>query len=138
MQLIEATKNLFKQANVGNKMAEDLKMEVVREALLHKLVGEEPCSSRVDAYDESNAHLTRYSRGSERRVYTGPKQGVDAARETCEKVLSQVLHKERMRPVEDSYQSLMKSIRQVEDSVNYLLLRGKPEGHCPLCLNRSI
>jgi len=139
LQLIEVTENLFKQANVGNKVAEGLKMEVVREALQNKLFGEESCSSRVDAYDERNAHLTRYnSRRSEMRVYTGSKQEVEAARATYEKVLSQVLHKERMRPVEYSYQSLMESIKQVEDSVDYLLLRGKPEGHCPLCLNRSI
>jgi hypothetical protein len=138
LQLIEATKNLFRQANVGNEVAKGLNMEVVREALQNKLFGEEPRSSRVDVIDDKNAHLTRYNRSTEKKVYTGSKQGLDAARETYEKVLLQALHKERIRPVEDSYQSLMESIRQVEHSVDYLLLRGKPEGHCPLCLNRSI
>lgn len=138
LQLIEATKNLYNHANVGDKVAEGLKMEVVREVLGNKLFNEEPCSSRVDVIDDKNAHLTRYDRRTEKKVYTGSKQEVEAARKAYDNVLSQVLHKERIRPVEDSYESLTKSIRQVEDSVDYLLLRGKPEGHCPLCLNRSI
>ena len=138
LKFIEAAKNLLKLANIGDKLAERLKMEVVREALGNKLFNEEPWSSRVDVIDDKNAHLVRYSRSTRTEVYTGSKQEVEAAYNAYDKVLSQVLHKERIRPVDDSYQSLMKSIRQVEDSVDYLLLRGKPEGRCPLCLNQSI
>jgi hypothetical protein len=136
LKLVEAAKNLFKQANTSDRIAEVLKIEVVREALGNKLFNEEPWSSRVDVLDDKNAHLIRYRRRTETRVYTGSKQEVEAAYKAYDKVLSQLSHEERVKPVEDSYHSLMDQVREVEDYVDHLLLRGKPEGHCPLCLNR--
>ena len=139
LKFIEAAKNLFKLANIGDKLAERLKMEVVREALKNKLFNEEPWSSRVDVIDDKNAHLTRYSRSSTRTgVYTGSKQEVEAAYNAYDKVLSQLSHEGRLKPVDDSYHSLMDQVREVEDYLDHLILMGKPQGQCTLCLNRSI
>jgi hypothetical protein len=138
LQLIEAAKNLFKHANIGDRITEALKTEVVREALGNKLFNEEPWSSRVDVIDDKNAHLTRYNRRTEKKVYTGSKQEVEAAYKAYDKVLSQLSHEERVKPVADSYHSLMDQVREVEDYVDHLILMGKPQGQCTLCLNRSI
>ena len=138
LQLIEAAKNLFKHANIGDRVTEALKTEVVREALGNKLFNEEPWSSRADVIDDKNAHLTRYNRRTEKKVYTGLNQEVDAAYKAYDKVLSQLSHKERVKPVEDNYHSLMNRVKEVEDYVDHLILMGKPQGRCTLCLNRSI
>lgn len=140
LQLIEAAKNLFKHANIGDKSAEGVKMGVVREALGNKLFNEEPCSSRVDVLDERNARLIRRgdSTHTEKEVCAGTKKEVEAASEAYDKVLSQLSHEERVKPVEDSYHSLMNRVREVEDYIDQLILMGKPQGQCALCLNRSI
>jgi hypothetical protein len=138
LQLIEAAKNLFKHANTSDRIAEALKIEVVREALRNKLLGEEPCSSLVDVLDEKITHLIRYSEGAERRILTGSKQEVEAARKAYDKVLSQLSHEERVKPMEDRYHSLMNRVREVEDYIDQLILMGKAQGQCALCLNRSI
>ena len=136
LKLVEAAKNLFTHANIGDRITEALKTEVVREALGNKLFNKEPWSSRVDVIDDKNAHLTRYNRLTEKKVYTGSKQEVEAAYKAYDKVLSQLSHEERVEPVEDSYHSLMDQVRGVEDYVDHLILMGKPQGQCPLCLNR--
>ena len=135
LQLIEAAKNLFKHGNIGDRVTEALKTEVVREALKTKLFNEEPWSSRVDVIDDKNAHLTRYNRRTEKKVYTGLNQEVDAAYKAYDKVLSQLSHKERVKPVEDNYHSLMNRVKEVEDYVDHLILMGKPQGRCTVCLN---
>jgi hypothetical protein len=48
LELAEAARNLFKHLGVGDKTAEALKLAVVQEALETKLLGEEPCSSRLE------------------------------------------------------------------------------------------
>jgi len=138
LKLVEAASRLFRQAHIVDKSAESLKMQVVREALGNKLLNEEPCSSRVDDIDDKKAHLIRYSPHTGNIVYTESKQEVEAARKAYDWVLSQLSHKGRINPVQDSYHSLMNRVRELEDYVDCLILMGKPQGQCTLCLNRSI
>jgi len=137
LKLVEVAKNLFKHANAGDTITEALKTQAVQEVLGNKLFNQEPCSSRVEVFDGKIAHLIRCSGRAEMRVYTGSKQEVEAASKTYEKVLSQISHKERVNPLEDSYHSLMNRVKGVEDYVDYLILMGRPQGRCALCLNRS-
>jgi hypothetical protein len=82
--------------------------------------------------------LVRCSPHTGNIVYTESKQEVEAICKAYDKVLSQLSHKERVKPVEDSYHSLMDQVREVEDYVDRLILMGKPQGQCTLCINRSI
>lgn len=139
LKFIEAAQNLLKLADIGDKLAESLKIEVVREALRNKLFNEEPWSSRVDGIDDKKAQLIRYSRGTAGTgVYIGSKQEVEAAYNAYDKVLSRLSHEARVKPVEDSYHSLTDQVREVEDYLDHLILMGRPQGQCTLCLNRSI
>jgi len=138
LNLIEVAGNLFKHANVGDSVAEALKIAVVREALENRLINAEPWSSRVDVLDDKNAHLVRYSRRTETRVYTGSKQEIEGVQKVYDNVLSQISHRERISFVKSSYQSLTDRVREAEDYIDRLILIGKPHGKCALCLSREI
>jgi len=138
LRLAEAAKNLFKLGEVSDKAAEGLKLAVVQEALENKLFGQEPCSSQVEDHDDGQASLIRYDRRTSKRIYEGPKQEIEAACNAYHGVLSQVSHKARMRLVENVYHCLRERVREVEDLVDRLVLMGRPQGQCPLCLNHSI
>lgn len=136
LKLMEAAKNLFKQANVRDSVAEALKIAAVQEVLKNRLFREAPRSSRVDVLDDKNAHFVRYSRRTETRVYTGSKQEIEAVQKVYDKVLSQLSHPARVKPVQNCYQSLLDKVRQAESYIDRLILMGKPQGHCALCFNR--
>jgi len=138
LRLAEAAKNLFKLGEVSDKAAEGLKLAVVQEALENKLFGEKPCSSRVEDGDKGQANLLRYSQRTIKEIYNGPKQEIEAACNAYDSVLSQVSHEARMRPVEDIYGCLKERVKEAEDLLDRLVLMGKPQGRCDLCLNRSI
>jgi len=138
LKLIEAAKNLFTHADVESKIAEDLKLAVVQEALRNRIFNEEPRSSRVDVLDDKVAHLVRYNPRATAIVYTGAISDVEAAQKAYDRVLSQLSHPARVNPVQDCYKSLTDQVRQAENYIDRLILIGKPRGHCALCLNRSI
>ena len=48
-------------------------------------------------------------------------------------VVELLLHKERIRPLKEVYRSLTESVAQIEDLVDNIILRGKPQGTCFLC-----
>ena len=50
-----------------------------------------------------------------------------------ERVREQMLHEERIRPLQEAYRSLTESLAKIEDLVDHILLRGKPRGTCFLC-----
>ena len=149
LELMEVAKNLFKNAKVDDAVAEGISIIIVDEVLRNKILGEEPCSSRVNASDRDDeqtrdkrtrdklVQLTRYNKRGEMTVYTGSMQEVEATSKTYEKVLLQLSHEERVYPVKDIYHSLMKRVEEVEDYVDRLILMGRPQGQCPLCLNQS-
>jgi len=137
LQLIDATKNLLMDANIEDEIAEALKIELVKEALENKLFREEPRASKIMMIDEI-AYLNRSNQRNDNEIYKGSKQKVDTVREAYDKTLSQVLHEERIRTIVEAYLSLISCVKAVEDSIDYLILTGRPPGKCSLCLNQSI
>ena len=147
--LIEEAKNLFKHFNIADTMAERIKKQIVNEVLRYKLLGEEPCSSSVDTSDKDNeriqnrssrskpVRLVRYNKRIKTTVYKGSAEEVAAACKVYDQVLLQLCHDERIGPVQDSYSSLMEHVKVVENYVDRLLLMGKPQDQCSLCLNRQ-
>jgi hypothetical protein len=138
LRLINVAGNLFKLAGISDESAERLKIPIVQEALGNRLFNEEPSSCRVDDIDGKNAHLVRHNRRTSATVYTGAMPEVEAARKVYDRVLRQVSHEERVKPVEDSYRALIDSVKEAEVYIDKLILMGKPQGHCALCLNWSI
>jgi hypothetical protein len=138
LKLIDVAGNLFGQREISTEMAKTLKIPVVREALMIKLLDQEPRPSRVDEISEKKARLIGRMGLNETVVHAGPKQEVEAAQKAYDWVLSQISHKERIDPVIRSYHSLMDQVREAEDCIDHLILMGKPWGKCTLCLNRPI
>ncbi len=137
-KLVEAAENLFKHAGASDKIAEALKRGAVREVLGASLLKEDTCSSFVDDIDENRANLIRQSKQTGTIVYSGLKLEVRSAQDAYGRVFPQLSHPGRIGPVEDSYHSLVKQLREVEDYVDQLILMGKPRGQCGLCLHQSI
>jgi len=148
-ELMEAAKNLFKNADLDDEVAEGIKTNIVNELLQNKLLDEEPRSSRVDASEKDDerirkrlrdkyVRLIRYNKRGEMLVYMGSEEEVEAACKAYDEVLLRLSHPERIRPVQVSYFSLMERVKEVEDYIDRLILMGKPQGQCTLCLNQSI
>jgi transposase len=135
LELIETITNAFKNAKASDKLADDTSISIVDEALRRNILGEEPCSSRVDVFDDKNVRLTRCSKHREMYAYTGSQQEVEAVRRVYDKTLLQLSNKVRKGPIKNIYHSLMKQAEKVEGLVDHLILVGRPKGHCPLCLN---
>lgn len=138
LKLIKVAEGLFGQAEISTELAKTLKVPVVLEALMFRLLDQEPPPSRVDYIGEKKARLMCYLGPDERAVHTGPKQEVEIAKKAYDQVLAQVSHRERVGPVKRSYYSLMDQVREAENCIERLILMGKPQGKCTLCLNRPI
>ena len=57
----------------------------------------------------------------------------EAACQSNKWVVEQLLHQERIRPLEDAYSSLTENVARIEDLGDNIFLRGKPAGTCFLC-----
>jgi hypothetical protein len=128
--------SLFEQKKVSHEAAETLGIAVSREGITKSLYGEEPYSSLVEDISNEQARLIRHNQQTSREVYKGSKQEVKAAKNAYEFVLQQISHEGRMRPIEESYKSLMVSAQATEDIVERLVLVGRPQGQCSLCPSR--
>ena len=72
--------------------------------------------------------------GSTRKeIGEGPLKLLKAISMVYDKVMEQLSHVERVRPVEEAYNSLRNSIDCMEGLVDTLILKGRPVGHCRLC-----
>jgi len=137
LELAQQAKRLFEQKKLSHKLAETLGIAVAREGMKTRLLGEEPYSSKVEDISTERARLIRNNQQIWQEIYRGLKHDVDTAKNAYEFVLSQISHEGRMRPVENTYKSLMASARTVEDFVERLVLIGRPQGQCGLCPGRS-
>jgi len=149
LDFARTAKDLFINATVGKTVAEGIKTYIANEVLRNKFLNEEPCLSRIDVSDKKNkrirnkligdklVRLVRYNKNGEVTVYTGSEEEAEVVCKIYDKVFLQLCHEERIRPVKDSYLSLMKRVKEVEDYVDRLILVGRPQGQCSLCLNRQ-
>ena len=147
LELMKDAKNLFKNAKVADAVAEGIKKNITNEVLRHRLLGEEPLSSRIDTSEKDDerirnlgdkyVRLIRCNGLVKMTVYRGSEEEVGAACEIYDKVFSQLCHEDRIGPVQVSYLSLTERIKEVKDYVDRLILIGRPQGQCPLCLNQS-
>jgi hypothetical protein len=147
--LMDTAENLFKNDNVSDTVARKIKTGIVEEALQNKLLGELPRSSLVDASEKENTSITnklirdrvRLVRCNDRQkmtVYIGSREEVEAARAVYDKVLSQLCHENLIHPVQVSYNLLMKHGKDIENHIDRLILVGRPQGECSLCLNQPM
>ncbi len=107
--------------------------EVLRSTLLHHEIG----ALEVEEREEGRAAILLV-RGSSREaedVCSGLEAEMRSTVDAYAHVLSQLRHEGRIGSVLAAYKSLMKSVSQIEDLVDTLLLRGHPSGRCALCLN---
>ena len=107
--------------------------EVLRSTLLHRALG----ALEVEERAEGRAVIVLVS-GSSREaeeVCSGPEAEMRSAVDASAHVLSQLRHKERIGSVVAAYKSFVKSVSQIEDLVDALVLRGHPWGRCALCAN---
>lgn len=138
LELARMAENLFKQREIPDDMAENLKWAIVREALESELRGGSSGASRVVEHDGGKAELIRYCPDIERRLCKGSMEAMKAALESYDKVLPQASHPERIGPLVNAYDNLQRSVQMVEELVDRLVLMGKPQGWCTLCPNYSI
>ena len=148
LKLMEEARNLLISSNIDDAIAKRIKRNIVDEALKHKLLGDELCSSIVDTSDRANervqntnsrskpVRLVRDNKRNKTTVYRGSKEEVAAICKVYDKTLIQLYHEERIRPIRDSHLSLMKRIEEIKDYVDRLILVGRPQGRCSLCLNQ--
>lgn len=148
LELMEVAKNLLTSSNIDVAIAKRIKKIIVDEALNNKLFGQAPCSSRVDTSDEDServqntnsrskpVRLVRDNKRNKTTVYIGSKEDVAAVCDVYDKTLLKLCHEERIRPIRDSHLSLMKRIEEIKDYVDRLILVGRPQGRCSLCLNQ--
>lgn len=138
LKLAEMVRNLFKQRQMPDNIAENLKWPTVGEALEGELPGGSSCASRLVLLDGERAKIVRYCPDFERPLCQGSREDMKAAKESYDKVLPQARHKERIGPVVNAYNDLQRAVRRVEDLVDRLVLMGKPQGQCTLCPSYSI
>jgi len=136
-ELTKQAVNLIKQKKISPEVAKTLGIAATKEAIVIKLFKEEARSSKIENIGGERYRLVRRNRQISGNVYKGSKQEVEAAKNAYEFVLPQISLEVRMSPVEKSYTSLMVSVQKVEDSVERLVLIGRPQGQCNLCPGRS-
>lgn len=133
-KLAEEARNLLQLEKLDPGVAEALKLEVVGEVLRSGLHGEAPSSFQVQDLDGERASVIRHGHQSSRVIYQGPKQVTKAICHAYEGVLVQVSHEARVEPLKKAHGTLTRSAHAVESFVDRLILVGRPQGQCRLCL----
>ena len=134
-ELAEACKGLFTQRGVPDGIADDLMWGLVREALGVELFGQEPGSCSVERRGEQRVVLVRRWSNTEQDLCDGSARDMETCRKAYDLVLEQVRHPERIRTMLNAYRHLQDRVREVEDSVDRLVLTGVPQSQCTLCPN---
>jgi hypothetical protein len=135
-ELADQACGLFIQEKLRPEAAEPLGIAVAGEGMRIKLLGEDTRSSKVEHINDKRSRLIRSNRQISEEVHKGPKQEVEAAKNAYELVLSQVTLEQRIAPVKLAYNKLTASARNVVDSIERLVLIGRPQGRCSLCPGR--
>lgn len=138
-ELASAAKSLLEQMKVPKGIVDDVKSEVFREVMGVEFLGiSKQRVSRINPQDGGKAGLIRSSPGYERAVCVASPDEINAAYKAYDKVLTQLSHQERLRPVVNTHRGLQESARTVEDMVERIVLIGKTQGRCSLCPDYSI
>ena len=136
--LINEAENLLKQRELEEEVAKKLGQEVVAGILKSQLAKEQPRSTRIEKREEGTAALLIDSYSGSQEVCAGSEQEVRTVLEGYEFVTRQVSLNQRVQPVSDAYESLKHSITRVEDLIDYMTLRGRPDGRCALCPDQPL
>jgi hypothetical protein len=142
--LIKSAKELFENLRLDHKSPIDVSIKadvcrkIVLEALLQNVLGKEPLSSKVDAFDDNVFRFSRYNEHLEIIVYYGPKTVEEVIHTAYDRLLPQITHKERLALIKTNYASLTGQAKKVEEFIDHLILTGRPSGNCVLCSHQPI
>ncbi len=124
---------LFRHCKVGEQVAR----------ALGPLAAGQAIASAFDLPGQGNLTLGERDKALTRLMWTEGKNSrqicavktanVQLVYKAYEQVLEQLLHEERIRPLQEADRSLTESVAEMEDLVDNIILRGKPQGTCFLC-----
>lgn len=140
-QVREECKNvavgLFKQNDLASELSEVFGPDVVEDVLNWALSGADRRVIRIEERDGTDAVVVIEDTSSARELFTGPKSTLESVPKIYDAVFCQMSLEQRLREPKEVYERLYRSVSEVQDLVDELVLRGKPRGLCKLCTTLS-
>ena len=136
--LINEAENLLKQRKLEEEVAKKLGQEVVAGILKSQLAKEQIRSTRIEIREEEAAALLIDSYSGTQEICAGSEQEMRTVLEAYGFVTRQVSLNQRVQPVSDVYESLKQSVNRVEDLIDHMTLKGRPDGRCALCPDQPL
>ncbi len=129
----EQARGLLRIKHLDGELVDAVAHEVAESVLLFTLHGNAIGEFQVEEVGDGKARGYIANEFTRKEVGEGPLKFLTAVSTVYDEILDQLSHVERVRPVEEAYNSLRNSIEGMEGLVDTLVLKGRPEGHCRLC-----
>ena len=134
-ELAEQARWLLINSSVDEGFAGVLGMPLAQEALEVNLSNKSLGKFAIRDLEDAEAQIVFEHAGQNELLLSGSKQKLHDLLYACDGLRDQVSHRERIDPVESVYRRLLDDISEIEDWIERLVLRGRPNGWCALCPN---
>jgi len=128
---------LLTTAGVDVTTAQEMAKWLQNEAVRKSLADEEDRTTVLVQGPKDNVRMVRKNSASELEVFRGPETEARFLRKKYESALRQVCHEARIEPVRKAYDTYIRCVQAAKDTIDQLLLRGRPGGRCKLCPQQS-
>ena len=133
MSLGEQGSGLFRRKRLEGELVDTAAHEMAESVMRLTLHGTAIGEFQVEKTGDGKARGYIVNELSRKEVGEGPLKVLKAISEVYDEVLEQLSHAERVRPVEEAYNSVREGLEKVEGLVDTLVLKGRPEGRCRIC-----
>jgi len=133
LSLGKQARGLFKGKHLNGEFVDAVAREMADSVMHFKLHGTAIGEFQIEEFGDEKACGFIVNDLTRKEIGESPLEVTKAVSKFYGEILAQLSHGERVRPVEEAYNTLLNSIEGMEGSVDTLVLKGRPEGQCRLC-----
>jgi len=136
-ELIEAARGLLRREGIevsqGGALAENLVQDVLLTRFTGKQQGELVIEDAEGDNGDHQAELFFRDESTSKKLLVGQGQQFDPIIESYDLVWDQIAHEARMGPMGESLGRFSQSVKELENMIDGLILRRRPQGKCQFC-----
>ena len=131
--LQKQARDLYRQHQIREEVVAAMGPVAAEQAIASALSPDGKGHLTAEEGDDGLATLMLTQGTGRRQVLEVQKAEGETVCQANERVVDQLLLEERIRPLKETYRSLTECAAEIEDQVDDIILRGKPQGDCFLC-----
>ena len=133
LSLGKQARGLFKGKHLEGEFVDAVAREMADSVMHLTLHGTAIGEFQIEEFGDEKAYGFIVNDLTRKEIGESPLEVIKAVSKVYGEILAQLSHVERVRPVEEAYNSVREGLEKVEGLVDTLVLKGRPEGRCRIC-----